>query len=175
MAKSATDLRNVRIQHHSKARRKNLPDEPECIALSSDEEEPPDKDGSNPASSTAADVNGCKGDDDDGRSSSRSDAVPVKAAPAAATSAVEAAAESPEEDERMLKMSRDLQATVASGTLNKNYASVQCRSIRIGSYKSMPREEVYFTEKALQIKVPGIAKGKQVDAFRYIVPNRSTI
>ena len=37
-----------------------------------------------------------------------------------------------------------------------------CRSIRVGSYKSMPKERAVFTEKGIHLKVPDICSGKHV-------------
>ena len=34
-----------------------------------------------------------------------------------------------------------------------------CRSIRVGSYKSMPKERAVFTEKGIHLKVPDICSG----------------
>ena len=34
-----------------------------------------------------------------------------------------------------------------------------CRSIRVGSYKSMPKERAKFTEKGIHLKVPDICSG----------------
>ena len=34
--------------------------------------------------------------------------------------------------------------------------SLPCRSIRVGSYKSMPKEKAVFTEKGIHIRVPEI-------------------
>ena len=42
----------------------------------------------------------------------------------------------------------------------KTFASLQCRSVRIGSYKSMPKEKALVTEHAFQIRVPAIGNRK---------------
>ena len=34
-----------------------------------------------------------------------------------------------------------------------------CRSIRVGSYKSMPKERAVFTEKGIHLRVPDICSG----------------
>ena len=47
-----------------------------------------------------------------------------------------------------------------SDNQGKTFASLQCRSVRIGSYKSMPKERALVTEHAFQIKVPSIANRK---------------
>ena len=36
-----------------------------------------------------------------------------------------------------------------------------CRSIRVGSYKSMPKERAKFTEKGIHLKVPDICSGME--------------
>ena len=35
-----------------------------------------------------------------------------------------------------------------------------CRSIRVGSYKSMPKERAVFTEKGIHLRVPDICSGR---------------
>ena len=63
-----------------------------------------------------------------------------------------------EEQARNEELTKEVEAIVAPGS-TKLFASLACRSIRVGSYKSMPREKVHITEKAVQIKVPSIAGG----------------
>ena len=113
------NLRNVRIMH--KPRRKAAPDEPECIALSSDEEGGDEAEEPKPEAESED-------------------------------------AERDEERKHYEDLAKEVEAIVAAG--NKIYTSMNCRSIRIGSYKSMPKEKVYITEKAIQLKVPQISNRK---------------
>lgn len=46
------------------------------------------------------------------------------------------------------------------GTLKGQYTSLQCRSLRIGSYKVMPKERVLIVPQGIRIEVPPIADGK---------------
>ena len=64
-------------------------------------------------------------------------------------------------DERMEKLATEVKAiTDVCDNQGKTYASLSCRSIRIGSYKSMPKEKAAVTEIAIQIKVPAIGNRK---------------
>ena len=64
-------------------------------------------------------------------------------------------------DMRMEKLVAEVKAIVdVSNNQGKTYASLQCRSIRVGSYKSMPKEKASVTENAIQIKVPAIGSRK---------------
>ena len=66
-----------------------------------------------------------------------------------------------EVDARMEKLVAEVSAIVdVSDNQGKTYTSLQCRSIRIGSYKSMPKEKASVTENAIQIKVPAIGNRK---------------
>jgi hypothetical protein len=66
-----------------------------------------------------------------------------------------------EVDARLEKLVAEVSAIVdVSDNQGKTYASLQCRSIRIGSYKSMPKEKAAVTENAIQIKVPAIGNRK---------------
>ena len=40
-----------------------------------------------------------------------------------------------------------------------------CRWIRVGSYKSMPKERAVFTEKGIHLKVPDICSGTLKTSF----------
>ena len=42
------------------------------------------------------------------------------------------------------------------------WCSLPCRSIRIGSYKVLPKERISVTEKGVQIRVPGIVNPSEV-------------
>lgn len=46
------------------------------------------------------------------------------------------------------------------GTLKGPYTSLQCRSLRIGSYKVTPKERVLIVPQGLRIEVPPIGDGK---------------
>jgi hypothetical protein len=38
--------------------------------------------------------------------------------------------------------------------------SLPCRSIRVGSYKSMPKDKAVFTEKGIHLRVPDICNSE---------------
>ena len=42
------------------------------------------------------------------------------------------------------------------------FFGLQCRSIRVGSYKSMPKEKSFFTQKGIHLRVPDIWEGKKM-------------
>ena len=66
-----------------------------------------------------------------------------------------------EKDLRIEKVASELSEIISvSDNQGKTYASLQCRSVRIGSYKSMPKEKAFVTEDAFQIKVPSIGNRK---------------
>ena len=58
------------------------------------------------------------------------------------------------------QLAKEVESIIAAGS-NKTFTSMNCRSIRVGSYKSMPKEKVNITEKAIQIRVPAIANGER--------------
>ena len=66
-----------------------------------------------------------------------------------------------ESDAQMEKVISQISEIVDVGdNQGKTFASLQCRSVRIGSYKSMPKERALVTEHAFQIKVPSIGNRK---------------
>ena len=66
-----------------------------------------------------------------------------------------------EEDARMEKLVAEVKAVIdISSNVGKTFAVLQCRSIRVGSYKSMPKEKSYVTENAIQIRIPATNGGK---------------
>ena len=66
-----------------------------------------------------------------------------------------------EANTRIEKLAAEVKAIVdASNNQGRTYTSLQCRSIRVGSYKSMPKEKAVVTENAIQIKVPAISSRK---------------
>ena len=123
-------LRNIRIQH--KGKKKHNIDEPECIALSSDEDRDEDEDD---------DVGSRTGDEE-----TETDEGNVK----------EEINES-DMDSQIEKLVGEVKDIVdVTNNQGKTFASLQCRSIRIGSYKSMPKEKAVVTENAIQVKVPAV-------------------
>ena len=64
-------------------------------------------------------------------------------------------------DLRIEKVASQISETISqSDNQGKTFASLQCRSVRIGSYKSMPKEKAFVTEDAFQIRVPAIGNRK---------------
>ena len=49
-----------------------------------------------------------------------------------------------------------------SGNSLSQFTHLTCRSIRIGSYKILTKEKVYFTQKAIYLKVPCLTDVKKV-------------
>ena len=53
--------------------------------------------------------------------------------------------------------------SITDGSIEGQFCSFVCRSVRIGSYKAMPREKVVLTNKGLQIKTPAIINCKYLN------------
>ncbi|KAG0699699.1 Sentrin-specific protease 7 [Chionoecetes opilio] len=66
----------------------------------------------------------------------------------------------------------DLQS-LNDGTLKGPYTSLQCRSLRIGSYKVTPKERVLIVPQGLRIEVPPIAEDESQKRIT-ILPDRLT-
>ncbi|KAK8741248.1 hypothetical protein OTU49_002576, partial [Cherax quadricarinatus] len=67
----------------------------------------------------------------------------------------------------------DLQSLL-DGTLKRPYTSVQCRSIRVGSYKVMPKERVLIVPEGFRIKIPPITDDSG-DSVTFDIPIKSVV
>ena len=69
-------------------------------------------------------------------------------------------------DLRIEKVASQISEIISqSDNQGKTFASLQCRSVRIGSYKSMPKEKAFVTEEAFQIRVPAIGNREYIFLF----------
>lgn len=50
-------------------------------------------------------------------------------------------------------------AHLCDGTLKGPYTTLQCRSVRVGSYKVMPKDRVLIVPQGIRIKVPPVTEG----------------
>lgn len=50
-------------------------------------------------------------------------------------------------------------AHLSDGTLKGPYTTLQCRSVRVGSYKVMPKDRVLIVPQGIRIKVPPVTEG----------------
>ena len=55
----------------------------------------------------------------------------------------------------------DLQSLLKQEVTGQS-TNLTCRSIRIGSYKTLAKEKVYFTQKAIYIRVPYLTDSKRM-------------
>uniref|UniRef100_A0A0K2UJS5 Putative LOC100642437 [Bombus terrestris] n=1 Tax=Lepeophtheirus salmonis TaxID=72036 RepID=A0A0K2UJS5_LEPSM len=115
------------IRIHPKQRKKTISEEPVCIALSSDEEGGDEEGEEDKNDST-----------DQQRTTSQDDKKEEEEEGAGGT-------KNKEEEE-----------SVVDDPIVGDYITLTCRSVRIGSYKSVPRDKVIFTQKGLRIVVPSI-------------------
>ncbi|XP_042230537.1 putative mediator of RNA polymerase II transcription subunit 26 [Homarus americanus] len=67
----------------------------------------------------------------------------------------------------------DLQSLL-DGTLKGPYTSLQCRSIRVGSYKVMPKDRVLIVPQGLRLKIPPITEDSS-DSVTFDIPIKSII
>ena len=58
-----------------------------------------------------------------------------------------------EKDAKIQNLVGGLQSLI-KGEVTGQHTSLTCRSIRIGSYKTLAKEKVHFTQKAIYIRVP---------------------
>ena len=58
-------------------------------------------------------------------------------------------------DERQVKIEEEIMQMM-EGTITGQFTTLAARSIRIGTYKSFPKEKFVFVEKAIRIIVPSI-------------------
>ncbi len=62
-------------------------------------------------------------------------------------------------DTKIASMVKDLQGMI-NQEITGEFASMVCRSIRVGSYKSLIKERVFFTQKGIFIKMPYLTDSK---------------
>lgn len=63
-------------------------------------------------------------------------------------------------------------SSLDDGTIKGSFTSIQCRSIRIGSYKVMPKERVVIASQGLRLKLPTVIEGKECILNWTIMNNR---
>jgi len=51
---------------------------------------------------------------------------------------------------------------IFDGSLSSNTCTLACRSVRVGSYKVLPKDKIVITEKGVQIKVPAIMNNMEI-------------
>ncbi|XP_066937467.1 sentrin-specific protease 6-like isoform X5 [Macrobrachium rosenbergii] len=137
-------------------------EEPEIVSLSSDEDE--DK---KPSSSAGAHGVGVA----DGRTYSR---LPNRGPPEPISHKEPIITEDMENFEDAVEQDvggpvtggglPDIQS-ITDGTLKGPYTSIHCRSIRIGSYKVMPRDRMLIMPQGIKIKVPSILDNSSIVTF----------
>ncbi|MPC15755.1 hypothetical protein E2C01_008556 [Portunus trituberculatus] len=130
------------------------PEEPVILTLSSDEDEDKPGGGSGPSAS------GISGSPQPG-SHTGAHLEPVNHKEPIITADMEDLEEPEKSDSGAVTGGGipDIQS-LNDGTLKGPYTSLQCRSLRIGSYKVMPKERVLIVPQGLRIEVPPIAEGK---------------
>ena len=66
-----------------------------------------------------------------------------------------------EKDLKIITLLSDLQSLLKQEVTGQS-TNLTCRSIRIGSYKTYAKEKVYFTQKAIYIRVPYMSASKRM-------------
>ena len=66
-----------------------------------------------------------------------------------------------EKDLKIITLLSDLQSLLKQEVTGQ-CTNLTCRSIRIGSYKTLAKEKVYFTQKAIYIRVPYMSASKRM-------------
>ena len=66
-----------------------------------------------------------------------------------------------EKDLKITTLISDLQSLLRQEVTGQS-TNLTCRSIRIGSYKTLAKEKVYFTQKAIYIRVPYLTDSKRM-------------
>ena len=66
-----------------------------------------------------------------------------------------------EKETKITSLITGLQSLIR-GEVTGQHTSLTCRSIRIGSYKTLAKEKVHFTQKAIYIRVPYLTDPKRM-------------
>ena len=66
-----------------------------------------------------------------------------------------------EKDNKITTLMSDLQSLLKQEVAGQS-TNLICRSIRIGSYKTLAKEKVYFTQKAIYIRAPYLTDTKRM-------------
>ena len=66
-----------------------------------------------------------------------------------------------EKETKITSLVTGLQSLIR-GEVTGQHTSLTCRSIRIGSYKTLAKEKVHFTQKAIYIRVPYLTDPKRM-------------